>query len=127
MTTSPTQRTLKRLRDDGWPLVEVVERWNGYAKVRQDIFGFGDVVAVNATDILIVQATTYGNAQERLAKILKLPAAWLWVSTPSRLLEVWGWYKTETGRGSWDRQSLVVVENMFDQRECPISWHETKL
>ena len=42
--TSPTQRTLKRLRDLGY-LAEVVERWNPHAKVRNDLFGFGDVMS----------------------------------------------------------------------------------
>jgi hypothetical protein len=37
MAISPTQRTLKKLRDSGdYPLVAIVERWNAFAKIRQE-------------------------------------------------------------------------------------------
>ena len=37
-TTSPTQRTLKYLRDKGYT-AQVVEHWNAFAKRRIDLFG----------------------------------------------------------------------------------------
>jgi len=38
MPASPTQRTLKKLRDEVY-LAQVVEKWNAFAKIRQDLFG----------------------------------------------------------------------------------------
>lgn len=54
--TSPTQRTLAYLRGAGYPLVQGVERWNPHARIRQDLFGIIDVVAVGS-DVVGVQAT----------------------------------------------------------------------
>lgn len=97
---SPTQRTLQHLREAGYPLVQVVERWNPHARVRQDLFGIIDVVAVGA-DIVGVQATSGSNVSKRTAKPQPLRAAGLacgasgvfpermsWPSCSKRL-EVW--------------------------------------
>ena len=42
---------------DGWTCA-VVERWNSFAKVRQDLFGFIDLVAIKADQpgVLAIQA-----------------------------------------------------------------------
>ena len=48
MAISPTQRTLKRLREkEEYPLVTIVERWNAFAKIRQDLFGIIDILAID--------------------------------------------------------------------------------
>lgn len=75
MTTSPTALTLARLRADGWPLVEVVERWNPHARRRVDLFGFVDVIAVGLPDHngLAVQTTSADNVSARLRKIAEHP------------------------------------------------------
>lgn len=91
--TSPTQRTLARLRADGWT-AEVVERWNPYAKVRHDLFGFVDVVAMRpGTGLLAVQATSGANVAARLDKLASEPRTAVWLRSGG-LLEVWGWRKT---------------------------------
>ena len=86
MPLSPTKLTLRHLRDvEGWPLVEVVERWNAHARIRQDLFGFIDVLAVGAPpaltrefadlgiyalgETLAVQTTTAGEVSRRIHKI----------------------------------------------------------
>ena len=66
---SPTQRTLEHLRAAGYPLVQVVERWNPRAKVRQDLFGIVDVLAVNEAGIVAVQTTSASNVAARITKI----------------------------------------------------------
>jgi hypothetical protein len=71
--SSPTQRTLAHLRAAGYPLVQVVERWNPYARVRQDLFGVVDVLAVGA-DIVGVQATSGSNVSKRVAKLTESAA-----------------------------------------------------
>jgi hypothetical protein len=89
---TPTQLTLRRLRENGWPLVEVVETWNPHARIRNDLFGFIDVVAVGPAGTLAVQATSAANVSARVKKIADHPnlAA---VREAGWILEVWGWRK----------------------------------
>lgn len=94
--TSPTQRTLAHLRDAGYPLVQVVERWNPYARVRQDLFGIIDVVAVG-DDIVGVQATSASNVAKRVTKITDSAALPILRKAGIRVL-VHGWRKS---KGRW--------------------------
>ena len=89
--SSPTQRTLKALRDEGY-LTEVVERWNPHANIRQDLFGWIDIIAIKPREILAVQATSFSNHAARVSK-LKLERQeqvqeWL---DAGGLAEVWSW------------------------------------
>lgn len=68
MAISPTQLTLKLLREDGWT-VEVVEKWIPGANIRKDLFGFIDLVALKDGQTLGVQATSYSNISARVKKI----------------------------------------------------------
>jgi hypothetical protein len=66
--TSPTQRSLKHLRESGY-VCQVVERWNAFAHIRQDLFGWIDIVAVHPElGILGVQTTTRENLNARMDK-----------------------------------------------------------
>jgi len=71
MAISPTQRTLKRLRDSGdYPLIQIVERWNSFARVRQDLFGIIDVLAIDIKGNTVgIQVTTKANTGARIKKI----------------------------------------------------------
>ena len=70
MAMSPTQLTLRHLRDvEGWPLVAIVEHWNPHARIRQDLFGFVDVLAVGPRGVLAVQTTSATNVASRMRKI----------------------------------------------------------
>jgi len=103
---SPTQRTLAKLRGMGYAAA-VTEHWNPHVGIRQDMFGFIDVLGVMGSadargageppGFLAVQATTKG-VSERVAKILALDAekgvARAWLAAGGRI-EVWGW---TTGR-----------------------------
>jgi len=92
---SPTQRTLKYLRGMGYTAV-ITERWNQWAKVRQDLFGIVDVLAVRVGETLAVQCTSAPNVSSRVNKIADHE------STP-RLreagwkIEVHGWTKGKRG------------------------------
>lgn len=101
--TSPTQRTLQYLRDAGYPLVQVVEKWNPYARVRQDLFGIIDVVAVG-DDIVGVQATSASNVSARIQKITDSPALPILRKAGIRVL-VHGWRKS---RGKWVLREVDV-------------------
>lgn len=70
-----------------------MERWNQYARVRQDLFGFIDLVAMSpTTGILAVQVTTGDNMAARRAKILAEPKAALWLASGGKIM-LHGWRK----------------------------------
>ena len=73
---SPTQLTLRKLRADGC-MAAVVEKWNPHAKIRQDLFGFLDIVAIvpGGSGVLGIQACTTGNMMKRIAKCDAQPLA----------------------------------------------------
>lgn len=79
---SPTERSLKYLRKLGYT-VAVVERWNPFAKIRQDMWGIIDLVAIGKGETIGVQATSKSNVSSRIKKIAEH------VNTP-RLREA-GW------------------------------------
>jgi hypothetical protein len=97
---SPTELTLKQLRAEGYT-AKVVERWNHYAGIRQDLFGF-DVLALKVggiqTDpppmsygwILGVQACAAASHSARKAKLLRNQEAAVWVAAGGHLA-VWSW------------------------------------
>src|SRR5688500_17356389 len=106
---SPTQRSLKKLRDDGY-LVHVAERWNPWAKVRQDAFGFVDLVALKAGEPpLLVQVTSGSHASERMEKIRGLPSFEV-VRKALVKIQVHAWRKAgpRGGRKKWE----VRIEEM---------------
>ena len=95
---SPTQRTLKELRKRGYPLVQVTERWNSFAQIRQDLFGFVDVLAVSPEhDTVAVQVTSSSNVSARVAKITDSPALAVLRLAGWKIL-VHGWRKAANGR-----------------------------
>lgn len=99
---SPTQRTLKKLRDEGWT-AWIVEKWNAHAKIRQDLFGFIDIVAIKSGEpVLGVQATSGSNTSARVKKAIEIPALRTWLETGSKFT-VWGWKKkgARSKRKTW--------------------------
>lgn len=101
--SSPTQRSLQHLRELGYPLVQVVEKWNPYARVRQDLFGIIDVVAVG-DDIVGVQATSASNVAARVQKITDSDALPVLRKAGIRVL-VHGWRKK---KGRWILREVDV-------------------
>jgi len=86
---SPTSRTLDALRKSGWTC-QVTERWNPFAKVRQDLFGGIDLLAIRPGETLGVQATSKSNVSARVKKLYAEPKLKVWMEA-GNLLEVWGW------------------------------------
>jgi len=65
---SPLQRSKKLLEDEGF-VVAIVERWNPWAKVRQDLFGIIDLLGVKKGITLGVQVTTLSHKQGHIDKM----------------------------------------------------------
>ena len=92
---TPTQRTLAYLREQGY-LCAIVEKWNPHVKIRQDLFGFIDILAIKKDETLAVQCTSTGVAarvkkiqeSEYLSRVRE--AGW-------KILIV-GWSKNSKGR-----------------------------
>lgn len=86
-STSPTQRALAECRKRGWT-AQVVERWNQYARVRVDLFGVIDIVALTPDGILGIQACSGGDHATRRTKIDGEPRSKLWKQAGGKLA-VW--------------------------------------
>lgn len=110
--SSPTQRSLALLRKS-WPLVQVTEKWNQFAKVRQDLYGFCDVLCVRDHWILAVQTTTAGHIGARYEKMRYLPSVRYWLDTRlgNRLIHIHGWKKTgkRGARKTWKCQTAILT------------------
>ena len=65
---SPTQRSIGFLKEQGY-FVWRTETWNAFAKIRQDLFGFVDLVALGDGQTIGIQTTTGDHAAERVKKI----------------------------------------------------------
>lgn len=109
--STPTQRTLSKLRAEGWPLVQITERWNPFAKVRNDLFGFVDVLACRGDSTLAVQTTSGANLAARFEKMRLLPSVEHWLASASRFIVIHGWAKRgERGqRKMWTCREVWVV------------------
>ncbi len=92
MAKSPTEKALNLLKAYGFS-PEVVEHWNSFAQIRQDLLGFADILAFNpriGAPTLALQVTSEkGGVAARVKKILAEPRAMLALRCGWRI-EVWG-------------------------------------
>lgn len=100
---SPTSRSLEHARDLGYE-AGVVERRNPKTFVTHDLFGFVDVVAARAGDLLLIQATSDDHVSHRRSKILQSPALER-VAWSGAKIEIWGWAK----KGARGKRKLWTV------------------
>jgi hypothetical protein len=99
---SPTQRSLEYLRDQGY-LCAIVEHWNPFARIRQDLWGWADILAIRKDEVLAVQVTASA-VSDRIKKIEAsetLPK----VREAGIRIEVHGWRKN-----SADKYVMRIVD-----------------
>ena len=99
---TPTEKSIRLLKARGYPVVERVEHWNSFAKCRQDLFGFADLLAVISLvqsrlgdipgQMVLVQTTTSANFSARRKKILASKKAKIWLQAGGQI-EIHGWKK----------------------------------
>jgi hypothetical protein len=94
--SSPTQRSLAHLREQGYNAA-VVEKWNPHARIRQDLFGFIDILAIREGETLGVQACSGTDVSKRIAKIAAHDNVGA-VRAAGWRIEVHGWRKNAAGR-----------------------------
>ena len=107
MGMSPTQLTLRFMRGQGY-VCGVTERWNSFAKVRQDLLGFIDVLCVGNGETVAVQSTSDANVASRVKKIASdelAVAVSAWRKAGNRIV-VQGWKKAKNGR--WTVREIDV-------------------
>lgn len=93
--TSPTQRSLAYLREQGYK-VAIVEHWNPHARIRVDLFGIFDLLAIRRGEVLGVQVTASG-VSERIRKITDHEMTPFIREANIRVL-VHGWRKNAAGK-----------------------------
>ena len=92
---SPTSRSLKALRNDGWT-VDIVERWIPGARIRKDLFNMADLLAIKSGRKPLLVQVTSSRVAERVRKIQASEIHGL--VTEIFDIEVHGWTKRANGR-----------------------------
>lgn len=117
--SSPTQRSLKLLRDRGYN-ADVTERWHG-GKLH-DLWGFIDIAGVNDEEFVFVQTTTASNVSARWHKIQALPVVRRVLSAGGQI-EIHGWAKRGPRgvRKTWCARIIDVLlrEGQLVKQEAP--------
>lgn len=110
----PTQRSLNLLREQGYTCY-ISEHYNAFAKVRRDLFGWIDIVALHPDrkGVLGVQTTSGSNLSARIKKADALPAYHLWIAC-GNVAEFHGWRKLKTGKIQRTWQPLVRRIDLSD-------------
>lgn len=120
--SSPTQRSLEYCRKNGW-IAGVVEKWNQFARVRQDLFGCIDLIVIDDLEQgpLAVQATSGSGHAARRKKSVAEPRLKLWLESPARF-EIWSWSK-QGPRGKrkvWTlRREPITLEHLSPDEADP--------
>jgi hypothetical protein len=103
--SSPTQRSLKFMRDQGYT-AEVVERFNSFTKRRNDLFGFIDILCIRKGEVVGVQTTSAGHVSDRKKKILEHENAQAVLDSGIRII-VHGWEKKNN---RWQVKEVEITE-----------------
>lgn len=90
---------MAEMRARGYELVDVVERFLPYVKIRKDLFGVGDVMCAGTPGVAIVQCTggSGGNHAARVRKVQD-SAALPHLQRAGIKVLVHGWRKNAKGR-----------------------------
>jgi hypothetical protein len=112
--TSPTQRTLKFLRDSG-AVARVVEHWNSFAKRRIDVWG-ADILARQGRLLMAIQTTSDGNHSDRVEKARANPDTRNWLDTGVGFYVIsWGKKGARNKRKLWTVRITQLVLNGNDR------------
>ncbi len=111
---SPTARTLQFLRSTGITC-QVVEKWNPHARVRQDLFGAIDIIALINKSIVGIQATSASNHSARARKASDEPRVWEWIACGGQFV-VWSWGK-KGGVGKRKEWQMRVTNMLCEPRK----------
>lgn len=113
---SPTQRARAFCKSQGWAS-QIVERWNPYGKVRQDLFGVIDLVVLDGQGggPLGVQVCAGSSHAARRTKAMAEPRLVQWLAAPARFA-IWSWSKK--GAKGKRKQWALRIENLTNASSC---------
>jgi len=111
----PATRTVRRLREMGY-VADMAELSMGL--VRKDWGNFADLIAIRpdefcCPEVLLVQATGYGEIRKRERKVLMSPDAYDCVRAGCRV-QVWGWDRRHEAPKIIDLSDLGRYEPLPD-------------
>jgi hypothetical protein len=115
--SSPTQRSKGLLEENGY-LVAIVEHWNPWAKVRQDLYGIADLLAVRPNETVAIQTTTYPHMMERVEKILASPNRVRLLDAGWHII-VHGWKAPNKSTRTWTLRSIDIGAQ--EQNRCSLA------
>ena len=112
---SPMQRTLKYYRAMGYTR-GIVEHWNPFARIRQDLFGFIDIVVLAPGMIIGAQACAGASHSARRTKILVSPLSREWLEAGGKIVVI-SWAKRKVVKGGkkevWQcREEGITFEDL---------------
>ena len=98
---TPTQRTLKAMREQG-RVCGIVEKYNAFVGkfgIRQDLFGFIDIIAIDPVQGIIAIQSCGQDFAGHINKIQeeRNEACFEWLKHAP--VELWGWRKVKLQRG----------------------------
>lgn len=106
-----TGKSIRLLQGAGCT-VGTVEKWNGFIKRRQDLWGC-DLLAFNEFGTLLIQCTTIGNMAARVKKLRSMPEVQRWIDGNIEVRrQVWvhGWRKRKVkGRLKWTCKAIRLL------------------
>jgi hypothetical protein len=105
MASSPTQLSMAWLRANGYTPC-ITEHWNAFARIRQDMYGFIDIVAVRDGETLGIQTTSASNMSAREKKI-RASDNWPRLLRAGWKIRVHGWKKNKAGR--WELREADIA------------------
>lgn len=114
---SSAQRTLRHLRNQGC-VCAIAEKWNqfvGEHGIRQDMFGFIDIIALYPDRICAVQCCTSSRAAH-WEKIVGNENAGAWLESGGTI-ELWTWRKVKKVRGGkamiWQPRMETITKEVY--------------
>ena len=119
---TPTQRTLRELRNRGM-ICGIVERFNSFAGphgIRQDLFGFIDIICLDPSRGIIGVQSCGNSFSQHYKKITeeKNQECYEWLRCGGKV-ELWAWRKLKLKRGSkalrWTPKiKVITLEDLND-------------
>jgi len=116
---SPTQRTLKAMREQG-RVCGIVERFLAYAGPhgkRQDLFGFIDIVAIDPADGIVGIQSCGQDFRKHIEKMNEERNEAMFEWLKHARVELWGWRKVVLKRGSRAKRWCPRVADFWLEKE----------
>jgi len=98
---SPTQRTLKAMREQG-RICGIVERFNAHVGkfgIRQDLFGFIDIICLDPTDGIVAIQSCGQSFSDHVKKLTEERNENVYEWLKYAPIELWGWRKVKLKKG----------------------------